>query len=302
MTSKTWSAAARRWHAEGRHRAHGTIRRERRILEWVQPHLSPYRLDEVRSAKLLALRGLALSCGWSPRSANYMTQTVRSVLRASIDWEWMRQPVPRIKPLPLPPPRERWLTPRQAQHLVEALPHPISEMCALALETGLRRANITGLVWDWVDLENRSLRIPAKHVKSRRPLVIPLTPEALAVLRRQRKKAHGPHVFHRDGKPVHQPNGKAWRRALKHLHIHDFRWHDLRHTWASWHVQAGTRLEVLQQLGGWRTIHMVLRYAHLDVTQGRKATDALTRWKAHRTRPNRFKPSNSRRPGRQRRG
>ena len=45
--------------------------------------------------------------------------------------------------------------------------------------------------------------------------------------------------------------------------IQDFRWHDLRHTWASWHVQSGTPLPVLQQLGGWQSYEMVLRYAHL---------------------------------------
>jgi len=45
--------------------------------------------------------------------------------------------------------------------------------------------------------------------------------------------------------------------------IDDFRWHDLRHTWASWHVQAGTPLHVLQELGGWETPAMVRRYAHL---------------------------------------
>jgi site-specific recombinase XerD len=46
--------------------------------------------------------------------------------------------------------------------------------------------------------------------------------------------------------------------------ITDFRWHDLRHTWASWHIQQGTPLHVLQELGGWSDIRMVQRYAHLS--------------------------------------
>lgn len=45
--------------------------------------------------------------------------------------------------------------------------------------------------------------------------------------------------------------------------LEGFRWHDLRHTWASWHVQAGTPLAVLKELGGWSTLDMVMRYAHL---------------------------------------
>jgi len=72
------------------------------------------------------------------------------------------------------------------------------------------------------------------------------------------------HVFSYCGKPIRQVNTKAWRKALRRLGIEDFRWHDLRHTWASWHVQSGTPLHVLQELGGWETAEMVRRYAHLS--------------------------------------
>ena len=54
------------------------------------------------------------------------------------------------------------------------------------------------------------------------------------------------------------------RAALKRAGIEDFRWHDLRHCWASWHVQNGTPLFALQELGGWESPEMVRRYAHLS--------------------------------------
>jgi integrase len=58
---------------------------------------------------------------------------------------------------------------------------------------------------------------------------------------------------------------KAWKSALRRAGIQDFRWHDLRHTWASWHVQRGTPLHVLQELGGeWESVEMVRRYARLS--------------------------------------
>jgi site-specific recombinase XerD len=50
---------------------------------------------------------------------------------------------------------------------------------------------------------------------------------------------------------------------LKRAGIENFRWHDLRHTWASWHRQSGTPTHELQRLGGWRSSVMVERYAHL---------------------------------------
>ena len=57
--------------------------------------------------------------------------------------------------------------------------------------------------------------------------------------------------------------GSAWKRALKRAGIENFRFLDLRHTWASWHVMNGTGLQELMELGGWKSYEMVLRYAHL---------------------------------------
>jgi len=57
--------------------------------------------------------------------------------------------------------------------------------------------------------------------------------------------------------------GSAWKRSLKRAGIEKFRFHDLRHTWASWHVMNGTTLQELMELGGWKSFEMVLRYAHL---------------------------------------
>jgi integrase len=71
-------------------------------------------------------------------------------------------------------------------------------------------------------------------------------------------------VFSYKGKPIAKANTKAWHNALARAGIENFRWHDLRHTWASWHVQNGTPLQVLKELGGWKDLTMVLRYAHLS--------------------------------------
>jgi len=74
---------------------------------------------------------------------------------------------------------------------------------------------------------------------------------------------HPTHVFSFHGKPITQVSTKAWYAALARAGISEFRWHDLRHTWASWHVQQGTPLFALQELGGWESAEMVRRYAHL---------------------------------------
>jgi integrase len=72
----------------------------------------------------------------------------------------------------------------------------------------------------------------------------------------------------------------VWRKALKRAEIESFRWHDLRHTWASWHVQNGASLQELQQLGGWASFEMVLRYAHLSSDHLKVAAERVrvTNW------------------------
>jgi len=74
---------------------------------------------------------------------------------------------------------------------------------------------------------------------------------------------HPRYVFSYGGEGIKGVDSETWKRACKKAEIEDFRWHDLRHTWASWHVQAGTSLQTLMELGSWRSYRMVLRYAHL---------------------------------------
>ena len=70
-------------------------------------------------------------------------------------------------------------------------------------------------------------------------------------------------VFTYNGNPLANANTQAWRKALAAAGIENFRWHDLRHTWASWHVMRGTPHEVLRVLGGWKDLRMLMNYAHL---------------------------------------
>lgn len=100
---------------------------------------------------------------------------------------------------------------------------------------------------------------------------VPLNEDALAVLRAQLGE-HKVYVFTFQGKPVDRCSTRAWKQAVVRAGIdRSFRWHDLRHTWASWHVQSGTRLQELMELGGWSSYEMVLRYAHLATENLREA-------------------------------
>ena len=179
-----------------------------------------------------------------------------------MEWEFLEK-IPTFKLLPEAKRRIRWLTHSEAEKLLRALPEHQRNMAAFALQTGLRQSNVLGLEWSQIDMARRVAWIHPDQAKARKAIAVPLNGEAIRILSLQIGK-HQTRVFTFEGKPVGQVNTAAWRKALKRSGIKDFRWHDLRHTWASWHVQAGTPLHVLQELGGWESVEMVRRYAHLS--------------------------------------
>lgn len=96
----------------------------------------------------------------------------------------------------------------------------------------------------------------------------------LTILNKQLGK-HPIKVFTYRGEPIAAANTRAWKKALMRASIDNFRWHDLRHTWATWHRQAGTPTHELQRLGGWKTTAMVERYAHIAPDALKGATERL---------------------------
>ena len=142
-------------------------------------------------------------------------------------------------------------------HLLKELPSHLKDMASFTLVTGLRESNVTQLKWSEIHLEKKHALIHADESKSKRPIPVPLSQQAIAILKDQIGK-NPTYVFTYQGQPVTRCNNHAWRKALERAGISDFRWHDLRHTWASWHVQNGTSLHELQQLGGWSEYDTVL--------------------------------------------
>jgi integrase len=96
-------------------------------------------------------------------------------------------------------------------------------------------------------MENRRAWAHPDQAKARKAIPVPLNDDAMQVIARQLGK-HRELVFSFRGQQVRQVSTKAWYNALKRAGIVDFRWHDQRHTWASWHVQGGTPLFALQEL------------------------------------------------------
>jgi integrase len=232
-------------------------------LRWIHPHFFGRALADLDQEAIAQLREARLKTGVSNATVNRMLEVVRAVLnRAQKEWEWIDR-VPHIRMLQEADERVRWLTDEEIARLLGELPPHLEAMARFTLATGLRMSNVTQLKWQDVDLERRCAWVWAKDAKGRRSFSVPLSDAALETLHQENGK-HATFVFTYQGRPVTRSNNHAWRKALRRAGIEDFRWHDLRHCWATRHVQAGTPLHVLQKLGAWSDYEMVLKYAHLS--------------------------------------
>jgi integrase len=258
-----WEDAALKFLLETQHKA--THRDDKSRLRWIQPYLKGKKLTEI-DRELISRIGEIKAKESSPSTANRVLALIRSILRkAALEWEWFDK-LPRIRLYKEAKRRVRWLTPEQVQTLLKELPPHQQDMMIFALSTGLRQANVLQLEWSQVDMVRKVCWIHPDQAKARKAIHVPLNSSAMDVLLRQVGK-HPQRVFTFRGIPSTNVNTRGWRAALKRAGIENFRWHDLRHTWASWLAQQGTPMNVLQELGGWESETMVKRYAHLAPAQ-----------------------------------
>jgi integrase len=237
---------------------------DKMILAWLSPHLDEEPVSALDRDAIDVLRRLALKEGWAHSTVDRYMCLVRSILNACAD-EWgVLEKAPKV-PMYSPERTEpRWLTRDEWERLKIELPPHLRLAAQFAILTGLRMRAMLALTWDRVDVEARRLWIPGRHQKAKRTHGLPITREAIGVLKQLRKlNPEGDHVFQWNGKPIDDLNGKSYQDALKRAKIEGANWHTLRHTFASWAVQSGVTLQELMALGDWKDIRSVLIYAHL---------------------------------------
>lgn len=268
-----WQAAAVRWIRE-KNRDGKPVGNDLSTLRWLDAHLRGKTLCQIDRACVERLIESKMDEDCGNATVNRMLALVRAMLRkARHQWSVMASDVA-IKLLKESKRRIRWLTHDEARALLLELPKHLADMAEFSLSTGLRAGNVKSLEWSQIDLSKRIAWVHPDQAKAGKAIPVPLNGTAVAVLRRQIGK-HSTRVFAYHGQPIIQHNTKAWTKALDRAGIENFRWHDLRHTWASWHIQAGTDLEQLRQLGGWSNLEMVLKYAHLNPKHLASAADNI---------------------------
>ena len=178
----------------------------------------------------------------SPATQNRYRSSIMRAINLAKQAGWI-DVVPYIAKNSEPKKRIRWITEKEAERLLDSL----------------------NLNWDKINFANKMAIVTGDIAKSGRGRSLPLSDDAINLIKERMKYQVSPYVFHSGtGKLRDDISRRDFKRALQRANIKNFRFHDLRHTWASWHIQRGTPLMVLKELGGWETIEMVQKYAHLN--------------------------------------
>ncbi|WP_418251432.1 tyrosine-type recombinase/integrase [Granulosicoccus antarcticus] len=268
---RTWQEAVVRWLSNTEHKADHN--KDIAKLCWLDGFLADLYLDEIDRDVIDHIAEKKRSEA-SASTANRYLAVIRAILiMARDEWDWIDK-APKIRLYKEPKKRVRWITQDQARTLLSELPTHLADMAEFSLNTGLRQSNVSYLKWDQISLERQLAWIHAEDSKNSKALTVPLNRGAMSVLAR-RAGINEVYAFTFHDQPLHRTSTKAWTNALNRAGITDFRWHDLRHTWASWHVQKGTSLQELMELGGWSSYQMVLRYAHLAGDHLREVANRL---------------------------
>jgi integrase len=243
-----------------------------RICRQLDPYLNEKMLNQITGDVIWSIIQGETKRGSKPATVNRILAMVRALLRMARDeWQWI-DTFPKIKLLKGEVERDRWLTREEAERLIRCCPPHLAALVRFALATGCRASEITGLEWKRVDLDRKTAWL--NQTKNGTPRGVPLNEDAIEVLREQIGK-NLTYCFTFRGERIQGAiTNTAWYSAIESAGIVDFRFHDLRHTWASWHRQAGTSCDELKDLGGWKSRIMVDRYAkyateHLAVAASR---------------------------------
>jgi integrase len=257
-------------------------------LGWWKEQIGPYLLSEVTKAMIVEHRDKLLNSEGrnvekrAPATINrYMNALSHAFTIAINEWEWLQDhPMKKISKLPEPRGRVRFLDDDERKRLLEACQtmddKKLYLLVVLALSTGARHGELISLRWPNVDFKRKVIVLHDTKNKERR--VLPLAHHALELIQAWHKARDTATdlVFPASRNPREIWSSRAtWLDALKKAKIEDFRFHDLRHSAASYLAMNGASLAEIAEVLGHKTLAMVKRYSHLSEAHTAKVVESM---------------------------
>lgn len=223
--------------------------------------------------------------GYSHRSVNKILIRLKQILNYAVEEQLLAlNPLNRFPELKEPPKRDVYLTAKEIQQLLIANNQEwIYPLLVLAVNTGMRLGELSGLCWDRVNFEQGLIEVTRTQTreglqettKNHLKRIVPMNETVMGLLRDlMRQQRHPQYVLVNDrGKPfdVNHVSQRSYKQALKRAKVSNVRFHDLRHTFASHFMMNGGNIYDLQKILGHTEMEMTMRYAHLSPTHLREA-------------------------------
>ncbi len=260
-----------------------TVRSYRECLARLSDSFSGKQLSEITPWLIEKHKQVRKEAG-APVRANRELAVLKTLFNRCREWGFFggENPVRTVKFFKEPKQRLRFLEYEEEDMLLQESPDHLRGIIVLGTSTGLRiRAEALTLRWEDVDLRRRLITVQAAFAKSGETRTLPINAEAREVLERLAAHPNGDYVFS-------QPNGQPYRSirtaflsACKRAGLREVTLHTLRHTWATRMASAGVNVRTLQDLGGWKELAMVERYAHVMASDKAEAVERIVRRKFH---------------------
>ena len=216
--------------------------------------------------------------GNKPATVNRLVATLKHMFSKAVEWDMVEEAtlkrIRKAKLLEENNRRLRYLSKEQCQRLIDVCDKHLRPIVICALNTGMRKGEILKLRWDNVDLKHGFILLDLTKNGERRE--IPINNTVKQALMSVTRRLDVPFVFFdpATGKP-YQDIKRSFITACRKAKIRDFRFHDLRHTFASHLVMAGWDITTVKELLGHKTLTMTLRYAHLAPSHKVRAVEVL---------------------------
>ncbi len=218
-----------------------------------------------------------------PSTLNRELNTVKNMFGRAVEWGYLREsPAKPTKWIKTSRGAVRFLSRQEADSFLEVCKESqnlhFHAIVVVALNTGMRRGEILRLRWEDVDFRRSRIQVVSReegHTKNYESQTVPMNSVVTAALRKQPRRLDSPYVFcNVNGEPFADVD-TSFATALRKSRLPHFRFHDLRHTFASWLVMGGVDIRTVQEMLGHKDIRMTMRYAHLAPDHMRRAVAIL---------------------------
>ncbi len=250
-------------------------------LQVVPPWFKSLRLNQIGLKEVEQLQSYFITKNLTPAACNKYINILKASMTKACDWGYISEQrlknIRRVKSLRGETKRLRYLTEDEIKKLLSCCDRHIYPIVFVALHTGMRKGEILNLKWSQIDLKNDLILLEKTKNGERREIPMSQLLKSLFLRLKASRTLDTDYVFvnPETGKPYRRDLKRSFASACRRAGIHDFHFHDLRHTFASHLVMSGVDLTTVKELLGHKDIKMTLRYAHLAPAHKKQAVDLL---------------------------